>query len=468
VGVQIGIGRVVRLRGVRVIAVVLLALASGCSHTPAGLGRRVGLGGGPGSGTIVWLAGPQADTASDDVRQVLADAFEQAYPSIKVKLITGPDSTDRLRSTLVQELSGRDVTPDVYSGDVVWPYGFARDGLALPLSKYLPASFWARFGSSGTQGAGAMVHAMTYRGAIYAVPYFIDEGFLFYRKDLLARAGLKPPTTWEQLVLDSEVLKHKGLPYQFVWQGNNYEGLTCDWYEILADAFGELPAHANPAAELDSPQALKALDFLRSLIIGGVSPRDIDTFEEPEADNAFDSGHAAFLRGWDSSYTNAMSATSVIADPRKVGVELPPAFQGQRGPGWSVMGGWGLFVNPRTRNLRADLTFVTWMSGVQAQRILASQYWQIPTNASVRTDPSIIDTSPVLQAATRARLASRPSGTTDYQQITDAIHENIYAALPGPSSDGRDPCQALIHAARAIDPHVHGTLRCPGPATVQG
>lgn len=453
---------------VRMATAAGLVLAGGCSAPSAGPALPTDVGSSPGSGTVVWFAGPTT-TPSDDVRQVLVDAFEQAYPSIRVQLITGPNSTDRLRSMLVNKLYTAPATPDVYSGDVIWPYEFAHDRLALPLSKYLPASFWARFEPPRTPPSGDnLVRAMSYRGSIYAVPYFIDEGFLYYRKDLLARAGLRPPATWEQLVQDAKVLRAKGLPYQFVWQGDDYEGLTCDWTEILADASGGLPADANPAAELASPQALKALVFLRSLILDGISPRHIDTFQEHDADNAFDSGKAAFLRGWDSSYAAAMSSGSVIADPRKVGVMPPPTFQGQRGPGWSVIGGWNLFVNPHTRNLRADLTFITWMAGTQAQRIIASQFSEIPSNASVRDDSAVTAVNPVLRAAAGTRLVSRPSATIIYQAITDAIHSNIHAALPGPSSDGLNPCQALIRAAREIDPHVHGTLRCAGSATGQG
>ncbi len=452
----------VRLCAVRVIGLAVLMLACGCTHPSPRLTLPARPGKAPGSGTIVWLAGPQVATASDGVRQALVDAFERAYPSIKVRLQAGPDSTDSLRATLWKGLSAGAVTPDVYTGDVVWPYEFAHAGLALPLSRYLPASFWTTFGPPGRPGTSSMVRAVTYRGAKYAVPYFLDEGFLYYRKDLLHKAGLEPPKTWQQLIYDSKELEQKHLPYQFVWQGNNYEGLTCDYYEILADAFGRPPTNANLAAELDSPQALKALQFLRQLIKAGISPHNIDTFEEPQADHAFDTGHAAFLRSWDSSYANAMSTTSATAHPGRVGIEPPPTFQGQQGPGFSVIGGWSLFINPHTQNLRADLTFVTWMAGVQAQRILASQYFQIPTNDSVRTDTSITRLSPVLKAAADTKLVGRPSATIDYQKITTAIHRNIYAALPGPSSAGLRPCLALRRAALAIDPHIHGTLRCSG------
>jgi multiple sugar transport system substrate-binding protein len=460
----------VHVRGVRVIhiaAAVALVSLTGCGG-PSGPVRPSGPSLGTGSGTIEWLAS-SITQATIDPRQPLIDAFERAYPSIKVDLVTAPPSTDTERKTMISELSGGSATPDVYLGDVVWPYEFGHTGIALPLDHYLPASFWKRFRSaSPSQPADSLVQAASYHGDTYAVPFFVDEGFLYYREDLLKQAGLPPPTTWEQLTAESNVLKSKGLAYQFVWQGDNYEGLTCDWTEFLADASGGPRAGAVPAAGLDSPQALRALSFLRSLITDGISPPKTTTFEEHEANDAFDSGHAAFLRGWDASYTTAMSPGSVVADPSKVGVEPPPTFQGQQGPGWSVIGGWDLYINPHTRNLRADLTFITWMTGAAAQRILATQYGEIPANAAVAQDPAVRRSNPVLRAAARTRLVSRPSSTIDYQKITEAIHAGIHSALPSQSSPGTDPCLALTGAARLIDPRVHDALPCASPAANRG
>jgi hypothetical protein len=115
-------------------------------------------------------------------------------------------------------------------------------------------------------------------------------------------------------------------------------------------------------------------------------------------------------------------------------------------------------------HLKADLTFITWLAGTQAQRILASQYTEIPANVAVRTDPSVIGENPVLQAAAQTRLVSRPAATTDYQAITAAIHQNIHAALTAPPPMGETPCRALISAARAIEPRFHSSLRCAAGA----
>jgi multiple sugar transport system substrate-binding protein len=386
-------------RVARVVTLSVLLLAAGCESTP-----RSAVPGGE-TVTIVWLAGPTVHTVSDDVRQVLVDAFEQSHPLIKVELLTGPDNTDLMRRLVQQVVGGGSATPDVYSGDVIWPAQFAQAGLALPLNRYLHARFLNSL-------LKVPRDAMSYRGQVYGIPYFLDEGLLYYRKDLLKRAGLRPPSTWQQLEHDSIVLHHDGMPYQFVWQGNNYEGLTCVWMEILADAFGGRLLGGLPgkvAAAMASPEALFALNFLRRLIQTGISPIGTDTFQETNADAAFDSGDAAFMRGWDESYSAALGAGSRIATPRDVGVEPPPTFAGERSPGSSMIGGWGIYVNPHSRHRSNDITFATWMARVQAQRILAGQYSQIPSNRSVRKDKAVIAYSPVLQAAANTRLLPRPA-----------------------------------------------------------
>jgi hypothetical protein len=78
--------RTTLLRGIQAAALTALLVASGCTGGPAGAPGPAGSGNG--SGTIEWLAGPETETASDDVRQVLVDAFEQAYPSITMNLVT--------------------------------------------------------------------------------------------------------------------------------------------------------------------------------------------------------------------------------------------------------------------------------------------------------------------------------------------------------------------------------------------
>src|SRR6266700_1170495 len=44
-------------------------------------------------------------------------------------------------------------TPDVFMGDVIWPAQFGAKQLAVPLSDYLPQSYWSQFASGLVKGA---------------------------------------------------------------------------------------------------------------------------------------------------------------------------------------------------------------------------------------------------------------------------------------------------------------------------
>ena len=236
------------------------------------------------SGSIVWSASPISTNSHGDTRTVLISAFNKVYPNIHVALVSAPTNTDTNRATLATEISGGSSTPDVFMGDVIWPAQFGAHQLAVPLSDYLPASYLAQF-------APGLVAGASYKGKVYGSPLFEDQGFMYYRKDLLAKEGLSPPTTWEQLESDAQKLQKAGLvKYGFVWQGASYEGLTCNFMEYLASAGGTATNSAYTTATLDSPAAIKAVTFMRSLITSGVTPAAITTFQEPQAMATFQTG----------------------------------------------------------------------------------------------------------------------------------------------------------------------------------
>jgi multiple sugar transport system substrate-binding protein len=424
----------------RLAAVVAAAgslAAAGCSSSSSSAPPPPASSG-PASGTIVWSASPITTTKFGDTRNVLIAAFEKAYPSIHVTLVSAPTNTDTNRATLATEISGGSATPDVFMGDVIWPAQFGAHQLALPLSDYLPASYWAQFAPGLVQGA-------TYNGKIYGSPLFEDQGFLYYRKDLLAKEGMSPPTTWQQLESEAKTLVSKSLvKYGFVWEGGSYEGLTCDFMEYLTDAGGAATNSGYTKATLDSPQAVQALTFMRSLITSGVTPASVTTFQEPQAMSAFADGDAAFLRNWDYAYSaaNTPSTSSVVG---KVGVEPMPTFAGQSYPGYSNIGGWNLYINPHSKNIAADLDFIKFMASPAAQTILATEFSEIPTTTVVRDSPAVIALNPVLAIVGKTRLVPRPAGTPNYPALSDAIYTNVNAALAGSVS----PSAALSAAQSA-------------------
>jgi multiple sugar transport system substrate-binding protein len=379
-----------------------------------------------------------------DVRQVLIKDFEAQYPGIKVSLTSAPNNTDTNRATLATDISGGASTPDVFMGDVIWPAQFGAHQLAVPLSNYLPTSYWDQFAPGLVQGA-------SYKGQVYGSPMFEDQGFLYYRKDLLTKENLPVPTTWEQLLSESETLQKAGLvKYGYVFQGASYEGLTCNYMEFLASAGGTATKADYSTATLDSPAAIKAVTFMRSLVTSGVTPAAITTFQEAQAMNTFAAGNSAFLRNWDYAYSEATSPATSKLTAAQVGVEPMPAFAGQPTPGYSNIGGWNLYINPHSKNINADLTFIKWMAGTTAQGILATKYSEIPTTTAVRNSPSVIALNPVLAIVGKTKLVPRPAGTPNYPALSTAIYTNVNAALAGSTSPSAAMAAAQSQANTAL------------------
>ncbi len=393
------------------------------------------------SGNLTWWASPIAQVG---IRADLISNFEKAYPKIHVTLQSAPTNTDTNRSQLVTEISGGSTSPDVFMGDVIWPAQFGAHGLAVPLSKYLPSSYFTKF-------APGLVSGATYNGQVYGSPLFEDQGFLYYRKDLLAKANLPVPTTWSQLESESLTLEHDGLvQYGYVWEGASYEGLTCNFMEYLASAGGTVTNSTYTKANLTSPSAVKAVTFMRSLVTSGASPAAVTTFQEPQAMAVFDSGNAAFLRNWDYAWSNSQTpADSKVVG--EVGVAPLPTFTGNSYPGYSNIGGWNLYINPHSKNLAIDLTFIKWMSSTAAQDILGKTYSEIPTVESVRLAlASLSSTPPPLKIAAQTKLVPRPAGTPNYPALSSAIYSNVNSALSGSTSVNAALASAQSKAATAL------------------
>jgi multiple sugar transport system substrate-binding protein len=114
--------------------------------------------------------------------------------------------------------------PDVLQLDVIWTAEFAGAGWILPLEA--PATDISDF-------LPAAVAAAEWQGRLYAVPWFVDVGLLYWRTDLLAA----PPRSLAELRDAARRLQDARTRFGLVWQGARYEGLVTVFLEHLG-AFG--------------------------------------------------------------------------------------------------------------------------------------------------------------------------------------------------------------------------------------
>ena len=168
--------------------------------------------------------------------------------------------------------------------------------------------------------------------------------------------------------------------------------------------------------------------------------------------NTFSAGNSLFLRNWDYAYSTSQAKGSKVIG--KVGVAPMPTFQGKQTPGYSNIGGWNLYVNPHSKNIAADLTFIKWMTGDDAQTTLATQFSEIPTNASVRSSSDVKNANPVLAIVSETKLVPRPAQTPNYPQVSKAI----YTAVNGVLAGSAQPKAAIKKASSQIDSALGGGL----------
>jgi trehalose/maltose transport system substrate-binding protein len=347
---------------------------------------------------------------------------------IKVKVVPHPAASDASYSQLARVFSSKSSSFDVAMIDVVWPGAFAP---------YL-VDLKPKLGKEAKQHAQGIIRNDTIDGKLVAMPWFGDFGILYYRTDLLRKYGYSaPPKTWTQLFAMANKIQtgeQQANPNfnGFVFQGNSYEGLTCDaleWYQS-AGAGGFID---NGKVTINNPRGARILDQFRAQI-GKVTPRDVTTYQEGEAHTAFVGGNAAFMRNWPYAY-------SIGADPKtskivgKFSVTVLP--HGPGGQSVGTVGGWQLGVNKYSKHVDASIEFVRYMTSAPVQKFDAITNTNVPTIPAVAKDPAVVKVNPYLKPAIAnvARVA-RPSNIlgAHYNEGSKAIYQGINQILNGRSA----------------------------------
>jgi multiple sugar transport system substrate-binding protein len=371
----------------------------------------------------------------------LLDRFERENPEIRVKDETLPASTDEQHQYYVINLEGKSRDFDVLSMDVIWVPEFARAGWLMDVSRLLGP------GEESAFFPGPML-AVTMNNRVYAIPWYIDAGVLYYRKDLLKKYGRPVPETWSELVETAQEItgKEKGL-YGFLWQGKQYEGLVCNALEFIWSNGGEILDNVRPV--IDSPRNADALRFMRDLIVKyGVTPPLVTTAIEEPTRHLFGSGKALFMRNWPYAWNIFEKEGSAIKG--KVGVAPLPSFPGNHAA--STLGGWQLGVNYFTRHPEAAERLVRFLTSPAAQKTLAFTIGYKPTRKALYMDPDLMRQQPFMVSLYGIFLQARPRPVTPYyMMMTQVLQPEFSAALAGIKS----PEAALASAQKQVR-HILG------------
>jgi trehalose/maltose transport system substrate-binding protein len=371
-------------------------------------------------GQKITFIGDNAVGASHKRDLALVARFKKDT-GINVKLVPHPSASDAAYAQLARNFSAKSSAIDVMMLDVVWPGAFASYLVNLK-----PA-----LGKAAKQHAQGIIANNTVNGRLIAMPWFGDFGILYYRTDLLQKYGYsKPPATWSALgtmarkIQDGERASNPNF-YGFVYQGNSYEGLTCNALEWIASAGG---GHMidDGKVTINNAKAKKILNTLRSWV-GTISPRGVTSYQEEDSRNVFAAGNAAFLRNWPYAY--AANQDSPVKGKFSVTV-LPHST----GPSVGTVGGWQLGVSKYSKHKGAAIELVRYLTSAPVQRYDAIFNTNVPTIPAVAKLPAVVKANPYLKPEiANVTRVTRPARDlrTKYQQGSQIIYQDINQILNG-------------------------------------
>jgi N,N'-diacetylchitobiose transport system substrate-binding protein len=327
----------------------------------------------PGTGThrrtvTVWL---MKDSASQDFLNRFTEDFEQKHGDlrldIRIQEWTGIGEqvqaalkrTDRAAPDVI-EVGNTQVAQYVDDGGLRdmtlesmrdWGMNQWLPGLAVP----------GRFGAHQ-----------------YGIPWYAANRVVIYRKDLFAGAGIKqPPKTREQWLTDTERLNSGGN------QGIYLAGQ--DWYTLsgfIWDEGGDLAEESgsgNWRGTLDTPAALRGMDFYRRLQALGRGPANADE-EHPPQSGVFAKGRVAQIVA-----VPGLARAVERANPElkgKLGFFPVPGRTAEK-PGAVFTGGSDLVVPENTDDRPGATAVVAALAGAKWQTELARTMNYVPNKTTL-------------------------------------------------------------------------------------
>jgi trehalose/maltose transport system substrate-binding protein len=280
-----------------------------------------------------------------------------------------------------------------------------------------------------------------YQGRLYAVPDYSNADLLYYRKDILAKAGRQPPRTWAQLrQLAMTVAPRYGL-YGYAGTFAPYEGLTVNFAAAVQSAGGSILSPEGTKVTVDSAKALQGLEFLVNGFRQGWIPKVTLSYEEQSSQDAFAAGAFLFLDNWPDVY----GALSVPGPQNKVyGKVGVAALPGPDGMGSSSLGGANLAISAYSQHQRTALDFIKYMTNLDNERQMLERGSFPPVWTKLYADKSLIRSHPYLPVLEQAINSARPRpAITNYDQASLAISSAVYQAL----TQKKQPEQALTEMA---------------------
>jgi multiple sugar transport system substrate-binding protein len=401
----------------RARALLASALALPLALTACGGG---GSGGGSSSGdssTLRVLDYYNNDPGKTVWQKTIEGCGQQAGVKIQREAVPGAS----LIQKVLQQASSKTL-PDLLMLDNPDLQQIAQTGALAPLDT---------FGIKADGFAKGVVDASTYQGKLYGLQPNTNTIALFYNKDVLAKAGVTPPKTWDELRTTAKKLTSGGRYGLAFAAPANYEG-TWQFLPFMWSNGGDEKNIATPETE-------QALQLWVDLMSAGSVSKSALNWTQADVNDQFKAGKAAMMVNgpWQFPTLDADKSLHYAV------VKIPAPAAGK--PVVAPLGGETWTV-PQTGNKDKQskaAKIVECLNSDQTQLSLAQQNQTIPTKTALLAN--FASSNPNMKGFTEqiptARARTGELGA-DWPKAATKIYTAYQAALTGQAS----PAKALEQA----------------------
>ena len=209
---------------------------------------------------------------------------------------------------------------------------------------------------------------ITINGKVMAVAFMANAQHLVYRSDILEKAGISAPKTYEEMLAGAKIIKDKGLmdyplggAYKAGWN------LAQEFTNMYIGHGGEFFKPGSAEVSINNAKGVATLEMLKAL--SAYMNPDFLTHDSNATSAEWKAGNVAMMNMWGSRMgplmdpeqsTPTVVKTTTLGDPMTVGGGSTPATT----LWWD---GWTVAKN--ISDAEAEATFIAMMNGINPKRL---------------------------------------------------------------------------------------------------
>lgn len=318
-----------------------------------------------------WAIGAEGEKVSK-----LIPEFEKQNPGVKVRVQQIP-WTAAHEKLITAFASG--TLPDVFQVGNTWVPEFEALGTIEVLNDYLKRSDVIR----DTSFFEGILNTNEIDGNIYGIPWYVDTRVLFYRTDVIEKAGYNgPPRTWDELYdLSKKIKALNPRDYAFFLPTNEWLPFILFGIQNGSDLLKDNNSYGN----FSGKEFTEAFRYLARYYYEGLAPKDMQAVLNIY--QAFTEEYFSMVITGPWNVTEMKNRLPSEMQNKWMTAPLPSPDSVY--PGYSLAGGSSIVINKNSEKKELAWRFTEFLSSHEIQYRFYNQVSALPSVKSVWDEPAL-------------------------------------------------------------------------------